>query len=387
MWEFTSPRTIVFGDEALEYLKEIQGNRAFVVSGKSVRRMGIADKVSAYLKEAGMEVKIFDDVEPEPSVETVKKGAAAMSEFGPDWIVGLGGGSSMDAAKAMWILYERPDLEVGMINPIERLGLRQKARLICIPTTSGSGSEATWAAIITNPDEKVKMELPSKEAVPDIAILDPILPSMMPPSLTAQSGLDVLTHSVEAYSSPWRNDFSDALAIRAIQIVFEYLPRSFSDAADSEAREKMHLAATMGGLAFGNSQAGAAHSMGHSLGALFKIPHGRCVGIMLPYVMEFSQSIVLDRYVGIARALGIVSGDEEAARELIRRVRSLRKDLSEPDSIRYVGIDEDDFNSRLGDLVDRAMRSALTPICPRIPSAEEYKRLFVCAYNGDRVDF
>jgi alcohol dehydrogenase class IV len=387
MWEFTSPRTIVFGDEALEYLKEIQGNRAFVVSGKSVRRMGIADKVSAYLKEAGMEVKIFDDVEPEPSVETVKKGAAAMSEFGPDWIVGLGGGSSMDAAKAMWILYERPDLEVGMINPIERLGLRQKARLICIPTTSGSGSEATWAAIITNPDEKVKMELPSKEAVPDIAILDPILPSMMPPSLTAQSGLDALTHSVEAYSSPWRNDFSDALAIRAIQIVFEYLPRSFSDAADSEAREKMHLAATMGGLAFGNSQAGAAHSMGHSLGALFKIPHGRCVGIMLPYVMEFSQSIVLDRYVGIARALGIVSGDEEAARELIRRVRSLRKDLSEPDSIRDVGIDEDDFNSRLGDLVDRAMRSALTPICPRIPSAEEYKRLFVCAYNGDRVDF
>lgn len=387
MWEFTSPRTIVFGDEALEYLKEIQGNRAFVVSGKSVRRMGIADKVSAYLKEAGMEVKIFDDVEPEPSVETVKKGAAAMSEFGPDWIVGLGGGSSMDAAKAMWILYERPDLEVGMINPIERLGLRQKARLICIPTTSGSGSEATWAAIITNPDEKVKMELPSKEAVPDIAILDPILPSMMPPSLTAQSGLDVLTHSVEAYSSPWRNDFSDALAIRAIQIVFEYLPRSFSDAADSEAREKMHLAATMGGLAFGNSQAGAAHSMGHSLGALFKIPHGRCVGIMLPYVMEFSQSIVLDRYVGIAGALGIVSGDEEAARELIRRVRSLRKDLSEPDSIRDVGIDEDDFNSRLGDLVDRAMRSALTPICPRIPSAEEYKRLFVCAYYGDRVDF
>ena len=387
MWEFTSPRTIVFGDEALEYLKEIQGSRAFIVSGKSVRRMGIADKVSAYLKEAGMEVRIFDDVEPEPSVETVKRGAASMSEFGPDWIVGLGGGSSMDAAKAMWVLYERPDLEVGMINPLERLGLRQKARLICIPTTSGSGSEATWAAIITNTDEKVKMELPSKEAVPDIAILDPVLPSMMPPSLTSQSGLDVLTHAIEAYSSPWSNDFSDALAIKAIQTVFEYLPRSYADAGDSEARERMHLAATMGGLAFGNSQAGAAHSMGHSLGALFKISHGRCVGMMLPYVMEFSRSVVLDRYVGIARALGITTGDEEAARELIERVRSVRKGLGEPDSIKDAGIDEGDFTLMLGDLVDRAMRSALTPICPRIPSAEEYKRLFMCAYNGDKVDF
>ncbi|MGD0057000.1 MAG: iron-containing alcohol dehydrogenase, partial [Methanomassiliicoccales archaeon] len=277
---------------------------------------------------------------------------------------------------------------VGMINPLEKLGLRAEARMICIPTTSGSGSEATWAAIITDPDENVKMELPSREVVPDIAILEPTLSSMMPASLAAQSGLDVLTHAIEAYSSPWRNDFSDGLAIRAIQIVFEFLPRSFLDAGDSEAREKMHLAATMGGLAFGNSQAGAAHSMGHSLGALFKISHGRCVGIMLPYIMEFSQSVVLDRYAGIARALGISATDDEgAARELISRVRGLRKGLGEPDSIKDTGIDERDFTTKLEGLVDRAMRSALTPICPRIPSAKEYKRLFVCAYRGESIDF
>jgi len=387
MWEFTSPRTIVFGDEALEYLREIQGTKAFIVSGKTVHRMGLVDKVSSYLREAGLEVRVFDDVEPEPSVETVKNGAAAMSEFGPDWIVGLGGGSSMDAAKAMWVLYERPDIEVGMINPLERIGLRAKAKMICIPTTSGSGSEATWAAIITDTVENVKMELPSREVVPDIAILDPALPALMPPALTAQAGLDVLTHAIEAYSSPWRNDFSDALAIKATQLVFEYLPRSCSDPKDSEAREKMHNAATMGGLAFSNSQAGAAHSMGHSLGAVFKISHGRCVGLMLPYVMEFSWRSVPDRYFEIARSLGIASNDEEAARELIDRVRALRKEIGEPDSIREAGVEENAFTSRLEALPDRAMKSALTPICPRIPSGEEYKRLFLGAYSGTRVDF
>ncbi len=387
MWEFISPRTIVYGEDALEYLREIQGRKAFVVSGKTISRIGIAGKVSRYLEEAGMEVKGFDEVEPEPSVETVKRGAEAMREFGPDWIVGLGGGSSMDAAKAMWVLYERPDLEVGMINPLEKFGLRAKARMICIPTTSGSGSEATWAVVITDTVEGVKMELPSREMVPDVAILDPALTSSMSPSLAAQSGLDALTHAIEAYSSPWRNDFSDALGIKVIQTVFEYLPRSVSDPKDSEAREKMHMAATMGGLAFGNSQAGVAHSMGHSLGAVFKIPHGRCVGLMLPYVMEFSRGVVLDRYAAIAKALGITSGDEDAVEELISRVRGIREDVGEPNSVRDAGVDEDDFMSRLDDLTDRAMRSALTAICPRTPSADEYRRLFLSAYKGTRIDF
>jgi alcohol dehydrogenase class IV len=388
MWEFTSPRTIVFGEEALEYLKELEGKRAFIVSGRSVSKLGITSKVADSLTEAGMEVRVFDQVEPEPSVDTVTKGAKSMLEFCPDWIVGLGGGSSMDAAKAMWILYERPDMEVAMINPLEKLGLRKRSRLLCIPTTSGSGSEATWATIITDPEGKVKMELPSKEAVPDIVILDPLLPSLMPPTLTAQTGMDVLTHSVEAYASQWRNDFSDAFAIKAIQLVFRYLPEAYVNGRSILAREKMHNASTMAGWAFSNSQVGIAHTMGHSLGALFRVPHGRCVGIFLPYSIEYSALKVKDRYVEIAEAIGVeYANDDEALEGLLEATKDLRKLIGEPDSIRYAGISENEFDAALDGLVDRAMTSAVTSVCPRIPSADEYRKLFICAFDGERVSF
>jgi alcohol dehydrogenase class IV len=388
MWEFTSPRTIVFGEEALEYLKEIEGERAFIVSGKFVGRMGIADKVADYLKEAGMEVSIFNEVEPEPSVGTIVKGAKAMAEFRPDWIIGLGGGSSMDAAKAMWILYERPDMEVAMINPLEKLGLRKKSKLLCIPTTSGSGSEATWATIITDSDGAVKMELPSKEAVPDVVILDPELPSLMPPALTAQTGLDVLAHAVEAYVSQWRNDFSDALAIKAIQIVFTHLPEAYENGTSLEARERMHNASTMAGWAFSNSQVGVAHCMGHALGALFKVPHGRCVGIFLPYSIEYSAPEIKERYAQIAKAIGVEhTTDDEALDGLLEAIRALRERLGEPGSIGDAGISESEFNANLDGLVDRAMSSASTSMCPRIPSADDYRKLFICAFSGENVGF
>ena len=388
MWEFTSPRTIVFGEEALEYLKEIEGERAFIVSGKFVGRMGIADKVADYLKEAGMEVSIFNEVEPEPSVGTIVKGAKAMVEFRPDWIIGLGGGSSMDAAKAMWILYERPDMEVAMINPLEKLGLRKKSKLLCIPTTSGSGSEATWATIITDSDGAVKMELPSKEAVPDVVILDPELPSLMPPALTAQTGLDVLAHAVEAYVSQWRNDFSDALAIKAIQIVFAHLPEAYENGTSLEARERMHNASTMAGWAFSNSQVGVAHCMGHAFGALFKVPHGRCVGIFLPYSIEYSAPEIKERYAQIANAIGVEhTTDDEALDGLLEAIRALRERLGEPGSIGDAGISESEFNANLDGLVDRAMSSASTSMCPRIPSADDYRKLFICAFSGENVSF
>jgi len=388
MWEFTSPRTIVFGEEALEYLKELEGKRAFIVSGRSVSKLGITSRVEDSLLEAGMEVRVFDQVEPEPSVDTVTKGAKSMLEFCPDWIVGLGGGSSMDAAKAMWILYERPDMEVAMINPLERLGLRKKSRLLCIPTTSGSGSEATWATIITDPEGKVKMELPSREAVPDIVILDPFLPSLMPPALTAQTGMDVLTHSVEAYASQWRNDFSDAFAIKAIRLVFGYLPEAYRNGRSILAREKMHNASTMAGWAFSNSQVGIAHAMGHSLGALFKISHGRCVGIFLPYSVEYSALEVKDRYVEIAEAIGVeYANDDEALEGLLEAMKNLKRLIGEPDSIKNAGIPEDEFDAALDGLVDRAMTSAVTSVCPRIPSADDYRKLFTCAFVGERISF
>ncbi len=388
MWEFTSPRKILFGEDALEYLKEIEGNKALIITGKTVKKLGFAEKVSKYLEEAGLQTKTFDEVEPEPSIETIVKGAKLAKEYGPDWLIGLGGGSNMDAAKAIWVLYERPDMEVGAISPLEKLGLRNKAKLICIPTTSGSGSEATWATIITDSAGRTKLELASKELVPDIVILDPQFPKFMPPRLTSDSGMDALVHSMEAYVNQWRNDFSNAMAIGAIKIIFEYLPRAYNNPDDIEAREKMHVAATMSGLAFGNSQAGLAHSMGHALGAIFKIPHGRTVGMLLPYVIKYNVGKTAELYVEIAKSIGIQANTNQKYIEtLIQAVKDLMEKVSVPFSIKDMGLDWKTFASELDELINRAMVSSETITNPRIPDEEELKRLFTYAFNCTEVDF
>jgi len=389
MWFFTSPRTIVFGEGALEHLKELEGKKVFIVTDKVLRELGIVDKVVEQLKETGMEIRIFDEVEPEPSKQTVEKGAKVLSEFEPDWIIGLGGGSCMDAAKAMWVLYERPDLTIDDINPFEKLNLRKKARLINIPTTSGTGADVTWAVVITDTERKVKLELASREVVADISILDPALIIDLPPKLTADTGMDALVHAIEAYTVQWKNDFSDALALRAIQLIFKYLPRAFKNGKnDPEAREKMHNAATMSGLAFGNSQIGIVHAMGHSFGAVFKIPHGRSVAIFLPYVMEYNLSEVANLYAEIAEAVGITDGsDEEKARKLIEVVRNLMKEIEEPLSIRDMGISREEFEAKLDELVEKANESTGTIVNPRVPSGEDYRKLFLYAYEGKSVDF
>lgn len=388
MWEFTTPRTIVFGEGALEYLKQVEGKRALIVTDKVIKKLGFTDKVANYLKEAEMEIKVFDEVEPEPSIKTVIKGAELAREYGPDWFVGLGGGSCMDAAKAIWILYERPDMEVGAINPLEKLGLRKKARLICIPTTSGTGSEATWAVIITDAKEKRKMELSAREVVADIAILDPELPLSMHPSLAADTGMDVLTHAIEAYVSQWRNDFSDAMAIKAIQVVFEYLPKAYRNREAKEAKEKMHNAATMAGLAFSNSQIGVVHAMGHSLGALFKVPHGRTVSVFLQYGIEYSVKEAMERYAEIAKAVGIeAKTNEKAVEKLVEAVKRIMREVDEPSSIKEMGISWEDYEAKLDDLVTRAMRSTGSVMNPRVPNMKELRKLFVYAFKGKKVDF
>jgi len=348
------------------------------------------DKVAKYLKEVGMKVEVFDEVEPEPSVETVIKGVELAKKYGPDWFVGLGGGSCMDAAKAIWVLYERPDMEVQGINPFEKLGLRTKARLICIPTTSGTGSEATWAVVITDTKEKRKMEVGSRENVPDIAILDPELPKLMPSKLTADTGLDALTHAIEAYVNEMKNDFSDAVGIKAIQIVFKYLPRAYRNREDKEAKEKMHNAATMAGLAFINSAPcpGAAHGMGHSLGALFHIPHGRAVSVFLPYVIQYNAREVMERYAEIARGIGIeAETDEAAVDKLVEVVKRLMEELGEPTAIKDMRISWEDYEKNLDGLVTRAANSNCIFMNPRVPDMEDTRKLFIYAYEGKKVDF
>ncbi|MEX2702751.1 MAG: iron-containing alcohol dehydrogenase [Candidatus Baldrarchaeota archaeon] len=389
MWFFTSPRTIVFGEGALEYLKELEGKKVFIVTDKNLRKLGIVDKVVEQLKETGMEIRIFDEVEPEPSKQTIERGAKILSEFGADWIIGLGGGSCMDAAKAMWVLYERPDLTIEDITPFEKLNLRKKARLINIPTTSGTGADVTWAVVITDTERKVKLELASKEVVADISILDPALVLDLPPRLTADTGMDALVHAIEAYTVQWKNDFSDALALRAVQLIFKYLPRAFKNGRnDPEAREKMHNAATMSGLAFSNSQIGIVHAMGHSLGAVFKIPHGRSVAVFLPYVMEYNLSEAASLYAEIAEAIGITDGsDEEEARKLIEAIRNLMKEIEEPLSIKEMDIPREEFEAKLDELIEKANESTGTIVNPRVPTEEDYRKLFLYAYEGKSVDF
>jgi alcohol dehydrogenase class IV len=388
MWELTFPRTVVTGEEALEYLKEVEGKRALIVTDKVIHKLDFVEKIANYLKKAGLEVRVFEEVEPEPSVETIVKGAEFARKYGPDWLIGLGGGSCMDAAKAIWVLYANPDIEVAEINPFTKFGVREKARLICIPTTSGTGADATWAAIITDAKEERKMELPSREIVADIIILDPELPKSMPPSLVADTGLDALTHAIEAYVSQWRNDFSDALAIKAIQIVFKYLPRACRNPEDKEAKEKMHNAATMAGIAFGNSQVGIAHAMGHSFGAIFKVSHGKTVGLFLSYSIEYSAIEAMERYADIARAIGIeAKTDEEAVEKLLAAVRRLNREMREPASIKELGISREDFEKRLDDLVTRAANSSCTFMNPRVPDVEDTRKLFLYAFEGKKVDF
>lgn len=388
MWEFTSPKSIVFGEDALEHLKTIEGKKALIVTDKVIKSLGIVEKVSSYLKEANFHVKIFDEVEPEPSKETVVKCAEHARLFEPEWIIGLGGGSCIDAAKASWVLYERPDIQVEEISPLLTLGLRRKARLITIPTTSGTGSEATWAVVITNTMEKRKMELASRELVADIVILDPQLPLTMPKSLVADTGMDALINGLEAYVSQWRNNFSDSLAISAIQTIFKYLPRSYKNSQDKEAKEKMHYAATMAGLAFSNSQICLAHSMGHALGAIFKIPHGRSVSAVLKCALEYMAKASIDRFRTLADAIGIrAETDEEALEKFMQALETLFKEVDEPISIRELGISWENLQNSLEDLVERAIASTGTISSPRVPTAEDYRRLFIYAYEGKSVDF
>jgi len=386
MWYFVSPE-VVYGEDALSRLDELTGRRAFIVTDQNMVRLGFVKMVQERLARAGLESAVFADVEPDPSIETVKRGAEALRAYEPDWVIGLGGGSAMDAAKAMWVLYERPDVEPAEINPFVPLGLRAKARLITIPTTAGTGSEATWAIVLTDAAERRKLGLGSRETRADIAIVDPLFTRHLPPQLTADTGMDALTHAVEGYTSAWHNDFSDGLCLKALQLVFDYLPRAYSE-GDPEAREKMAIAATLAGLGFGNSMAALAHSMGHSLGAVFHIPHGRAVGLFLPYTIEFAVRGGGTRYADLARFIGLpASTEEEGAASLAEAVRDLARRIDQPLSLRELDIAPAEFEAQLDKLVENAEADAQTVTSPRIPSSEEFERLFRYAFEGKGVDF
>jgi alcohol dehydrogenase class IV len=389
MWFFNSPE-IVFGEEALSYLEQLEGRRAFIVTDAVVTQLGHTARVQSALQAAGFEAQVFDAVEPDPSIETARQGAAAMTAFEPDWIVGLGGGSALDAAKAMWILYERPDIDPEGINPIEKLHLRRKARLLAIPTTSGTGSEATWAVVLTNVAERRKLGLGNREAMPDVAILDPVFVMSLPPRVTADTGLDALTHAIEGYTCQWHNDLSDGLCLQAAQLVFEYLPRAYRDGSDLEARTKLHNAACIAGLGFGNAAASLAHGMGHALGGVFHLPHGRAVGLVLPYVIEFCARAdpCCTRYTALAHFLGLPCATEaESAANLAAAVRQLQLALDQPRTLAACGIARADLDREMDLLVSNAGNDNQTVTCTRIPDDTELRRMFEYIYEGKSINF
>jgi len=388
MWYFVVPK-VVFGQDALSHLAELKGKSAFIVTDKNIVKLGFIDKVKEQLSQAGIQAAVFDEVEPDPSLQTVQKGVVLMNQYGPDLVVAVGGGSVMDAAKAMRVQYERPDIRPEEINPfISDLGLGAKCKLICVATTSGTGAEATFAIVLTDTADQRKLSLINREIVPDIAIVDPELARAMPPQITADTGMDALSHAIEGFTCTWKNDFTDGLCIKAIQLVFQYLPRVVKDGNDMEARDKMHNAGCIAGIGFINALSSMAHAAGHSLGALFHVPHGRAVGLFLPYTIEFIGEAREELWAEIAYAIKLeVPEGKRAATILAQAIRGLAHKVNEPLSIRETGIPMDSFNKAMEKLIDNTMADGSLIVSARIPSAAETEKFFNYTYEGKSIDF
>ncbi|WP_124066024.1 iron-containing alcohol dehydrogenase [Clostridium sp. E02] len=396
MARFTLPRDLYHGKGSLEELKNLKGSKAVVVvGGGSMKRFGFLEKVETYLKDAGIEVKLFEGVEPDPSVETVMKGAQMMQEFGPDWIVAIGGGSPIDAAKAMWTFYEYPDTTFDdLCIPFNFPSLRTKARFCAIPSTSGTATEVTAFSVITDYNKGIKYPLADFNITPDVAIVDPELAEKMPQKLTAHTGMDALTHAIEAYVSTLHCDYTDPLALHAIKMVHNDLIDSYH--GDMDARDRMHNAQCLAGMAFSNALLGIVHSMAHKTGAAYTgghIVHGCANAMYLPKIIKFNSKNpeALIRYGEIARFIGLKgNSDEELVDALIAEVRSMNEKLSIPTCIKeYEGgiIDEKEFNDKITKVAELAVGDACTGSNPRPVTPAEMEKLLTCCYYDKEVDF
>ena len=376
MARFTLPRDVYFGKGALENLKGLKGKKAIIcVGGGSMKRFGFLDRAQKYLEEAGMEVKLFEGIESDPSVDTVMKGAKVMQDFGPDWIVAIGGGSPIDAAKAMWIKYEYPECTFeDMCKVFGIPELRRKAHFCAVSSTSGTATEVTAFSIITDYQKGIKYPIADFEITPDVAIVDAELAETMPKKLVAHTGMDAMTHAIEAYVSTANSDYTDPLAIHAIEMIMKDLVPSYND--DMAARDRMHDAQCLAGMAFSNALLGIVHSMAHPLGALYDTPHGVANAIILPTVMEYNAPETGEKYREIAKAMGVTGVDamtlEEARKAAIDAVRQLSIDVGIPADLKDIVKAEDlDFLSQ------SAFDDACRPGNPRETSVEEIKALYL----------
>jgi len=360
--------------------------RAFIVTDEYT--VSYAARVAQAMQAKGFATETWDKAKPEPPLETVKECAEVMKQFEPDVIIAVGGGSVIDGAKAAWILYERPDItDLRLVSPLAPLGLRKKAFLVAFPTTSGTGSECTSVSVVTDTEAKRKVPLASGELMPDIAVLTPDFVTGMPPKLTAGTGLDALAHAVDNVTSVGTNDICDALALRAIRMIFKFLPRAYHNGRDREARFRMHVAATMAGIAFGQGGIGLTHALGHTLGKLFGVHHGVAVGILIPYSLQF-YAPVTDKYLDICQALDIRAKTKERSLSLlVRKFKVFFKELDVPIDLKGLGIPLEAFNQNMDKLVTYSIEDPSAFSSPRPMTPEQCEKIFRYAYEGKDIDF
>ncbi len=405
MARFTLPRDLYHGKGSLEVLKTLKGHKAIVcVGGGSMKKFGFLDKIVSYLEEAGLEVKLFEGIEPDPSVTTVMKGAEVMAQFQPDWIIAVGGGSPIDAAKAMWIKYEYPEITFEQMCVVFGIPeLRKKARFVAIPSTSGTATEVTAFSVITDYDKGIKYPLADFEITPDIAIVDSELAETMPKKLVAHTGMDAMTHAIEAYVSTANCDYTDPLALHSIEMIQENLVNSYN--GDNGAREKMHNAQCLAGMAFSNALLGIVHSMAHKTGAIFAdygahIIHGAANAMYLPKVIAYNakDERAAARYAKIADRMNLGGNTvAEKVAKLIAYLRGMNDQLNVPQCIKHYGADsypceqgfvpEEVFLERLPEIAKNAVADACTGSNPRSINPEQMEKLFKCCYYDTEVDF
>lgn len=386
MWQFRSPE-VIFGEDALDRLNDLEAERALIITDANLVQLGFAGQIQERLEAAEIDNSIFDGVEPDPSTQIVEQARSRMADYEPDLVIALGGGSSLDTAKVAWFLYERPDVPMEDINPFQDFGPSQ-SQLIAIPTTSGTGADVTIGAVLTDTEKAWKLTLYSPQMMPDMTIVDPALVMGLPPQITADTGMDVLSHSIEGFAGPWHNDFSDGLCLKATQLVFDYLPRAYADGADMEAREKMHNAATIAGIGMTNSAIALAHPLAHAFGGVFHLPHGRIVGMFLPYSIEYSANGGGTRYAELSRFLDLPGADEaEGVKSLVNAVRDLAGQIDQPVSIQEMGIKQQALESALPDLVANAAQDPVMLTTQRVPDDEELEQIYRYAYDGKTIDF
>jgi acetaldehyde dehydrogenase/alcohol dehydrogenase len=408
---FKIPGKIYFQPGSVQYLSKMPDiSQAFIVTDEVMVKLGYVERVLHHLRNRRgrnyVHSEVFDQVQPDPTVDTVRTGLKAIEAFKPDVIIALGGGSVIDAAKAIWLFYEHPevdfdDLRMKFMDIRKRVfkypPLGKKAKLVAIPTTSGTGSEVTSFTIITDPRRQIKYPLADYELTPDVAIIDPEFVKSVPARVAADTGMDVLTHALEAYVSVMASDYTDALALKAIQLVFEFLPRVYAREDDGKAREKMHNASCIAGMAFTNAFLGINHSLAHKLGGEFHIPHGRANAVLLPHVIEYNAArptkytafpkyehyIAGEKYAQVARFLGLSADTpEEGVKGLVAAIVELMRTLEMPLSVKACGVSEEPFMKVLDILSDRAFEDQCTTSNPRMPLVSELKEIYIKAYKG-----